>query len=282
MRSRLRTVAFGWVIACGLFSGALLSGGNGVAWADANDGASSSSSPGRDTSNPGAATPSAQSGRTASSSSGERTGPGPAKLEPLKPKVGASPAGPAPQPERPSPAAARPLSAASQQGGISQSGGVRDLQLPLSPAAPAIPALPTEPGVVEADLGALGPLNLEPQPITMPPLLGAPVAAEIPLRLTGPAGAAEGSRGFARSGEGSVQRQRLPATAQSGTTAVPESFRVGYPQYLREAKIGEVAVLALPGFAGLLALTALGGFLGYRQARAGHVPRTAGVSRFLQ
>ena len=57
---------------------------------------------------------------------------------------------------------------------------------------------------------------------------------------------------------------------------------MGYPQYLREAKTGEVAALALPGVFGLLALTALGGIVGYRQARAGHLVRAAGTARFLQ
>jgi hypothetical protein len=57
---------------------------------------------------------------------------------------------------------------------------------------------------------------------------------------------------------------------------------VGYPEYLRKAKTGEVAVLAVPGVVGLLALTVLGGVVGYRQARAGHLVRVAGTARFLQ
>jgi hypothetical protein len=46
--------------------------------------------------------------------------------------------------------------------------------------------------------------------------------------------------------------------------------------------MGEVALLALPGFAGILALTALGGVVGYRQAKAGHVVRTVRTNRFMQ
>ncbi len=57
---------------------------------------------------------------------------------------------------------------------------------------------------------------------------------------------------------------------------------MGYPEYLREAKTGEVAALAVPGVVGLLALTAFGGVVGYRQARAGHLVRAAGTARFLQ
>jgi hypothetical protein len=143
-----------------------------------------------------------------------------------------------------------------------------------------------EPTVIDASTGNLGPVILEPPAVSMPPLIGAPGLAEVPLRLPGQPGAGSqsgaGPGGMARSGEASVQRERLPVSTQSGTTGVPDSFRLGYPQYLREAKIGEVAVLALPGFAGLLALTALGGFIGYRQAKAGHIVRTAGATRFLQ
>ena len=82
--------------------------------------------------------------------------------------------------------------------------------------------------------------------------------------------------------ESSTVRERPPATSAGAGTEGAASSRVGYPQYLRDAKIGEVAVVALPGFAGLLALTGLGGFLGYRQAKAGHVVRTAGTTRFMQ
>lgn len=37
-----------------------------------------------------------------------------------------------------------------------------------------------------------------------------------------------------------------------------------------------------PAWAGIAALTALGGFVGYRQAKAGYVLRAAGTARFLQ
>jgi hypothetical protein len=72
-----------------------------------------------------------------------------------------------------------------------------------------------------------------------------------------------------------------PAAGPIGNT-VPQSFRAGYPPYLRSARIGEVAALALPGVAGIVALTAMGGLVGYRQAKAGHAVRAAGTARFLQ
>lgn len=45
-------------------------------------------------------------------------------------------------------------------------------------------------------------------------------------------------------------------------------FRPGYPDYLRAAGLSEVAAVAVPGFAGIITLTAAGGLVGYRQARA--------------
>jgi hypothetical protein len=55
---------------------------------------------------------------------------------------------------------------------------------------------------------------------------------------------------------------------------------VGYGEYLRSAGISQIAVLALPGVAGILVLTGAGGLLGYRQAKAGHAVRTGRVARF--
>lgn len=51
---------------------------------------------------------------------------------------------------------------------------------------------------------------------------------------------------------------------------------------LPSTNLGQIAAVALPGLAGIAALTALGGFLGYRQAKAGYVLRAAGTARFLQ
>ena len=41
-------------------------------------------------------------------------------------------------------------------------------------------------------------------------------------------------------------------------------------------------MVALPGLAGIVGITALGGFLGYRQAKVGYILRAAGSARFLQ
>lgn len=49
-----------------------------------------------------------------------------------------------------------------------------------------------------------------------------------------------------------------------------KDFRPGYPDYLRAAGLSEVAAVAVPGFAGIITLTAAGGLVGYRQAAPPH------------
>ena len=59
------------------------------------------------------------------------------------------------------------------------------------------------------------------------------------------------------------------------------SYRAGYGEYLRAAGLGQVAAVAVPGLTGILAITAAGGLLGYRQAKAGHAVRASGTGRFV-
>ena len=51
-------------------------------------------------------------------------------------------------------------------------------------------------------------------------------------------------------------------------TKIPDSFRVGYAEYLRAASTADLFVAALPGVAGIAGFTLLGAYAGYRQARA--------------
>jgi hypothetical protein len=141
---------------------------------------------------------------------------------------------------------------------------------------------PGEPPVVSADSGTVGLPSVAPPPVTMPPMIGLPPVFEAPMRPIGPSSEPGPRTGPGPGRESATTRERPPATSAGAGTEMPQSTRVGYPRYLREAKMGEVAAVALPGFAGILALTALGGVVGYRQARAGHVVRTAGTTRFMQ
>jgi hypothetical protein len=153
--------------------------------------------------------------------------------------------------------------------------------------SPTVPGQPGEPTPVQVGGGGHQfPAAGGPPTVDMPPVIGlAPV--EAPLRPVGPPAenvpAAETGAGGrpAPAQEPNPVRERPPASVGNATEA-PASFRVGYPEYLREAKTGEVAALAVPGVVGLLALTAFGGLVGYRQARAGHLVRATGTARFLQ
>lgn len=78
---------------------------------------------------------------------------------------------------------------------------------------------------------------------------------------------------------GSVRAEPLPSGTAPPTGS--PALRQGYPQYLRSAPIGQIAAVALPGLAGLLAITASGGVVGYRQANSGRYLRGDAV-RFLR
>jgi hypothetical protein len=79
-----------------------------------------------------------------------------------------------------------------------------------------------------------------------------------------------------------VLRQPVPVRVGNSDPPPPEGFREGYAAYLRSADIAGVAALAVPGFVGIAVLTALGGFVGYRQAKSGLAVQAAGTSRFLR
>ena len=49
---------------------------------------------------------------------------------------------------------------------------------------------------------------------------------------------------------------------------MPDSYRIGYAQYLRSADTSDLFVAALPGAAGIAGFTLVGTYAGYRQARA--------------
>lgn len=319
-RSRMRAAAISWMIAGGMLCGGFTVLGAHPATADAggvhnNDpdlGASAPATGGPRSRNAGS--PPRQPSRTRESiptpAAGERPGgqahartaadvpSGPGESEFLLPWLELLYPWPFPWPPctvadhcvgLPAPSDGSVQTAPPPQSPAGDYDGVRGLP-PLSPAFPGHPTQPGDPGIVNADGGAIVSIGSDPSPLHLPPIIGGSTvfgggaAVEAPVR--GPAGTSAsttgtGPRDIARSGEGS-SRERLPGAAGSGNSEVPASFRVGYPQYLREAKIGEVAVFALPGVLGILALTALGGFVGYRQAKASHVGRAARTARFLR
>jgi hypothetical protein len=130
--------------------------------------------------------------------------------------------------------------------------------LPAPPTLPAIiapvPALPViEPPPLPAGSGGAGGSGAAPPP-------AAPVPPE-PPRPRAP--------------------QSPPTPAQAVDRAVvPASYRAGYGDYLRTADMPQVVAVAVPGVTGMMLLTAVGGIIGYRQARSALASSSRRSARF--
>jgi hypothetical protein len=143
-------------------------------------------------------------------------------------------------------------------GGLrSMSGGMADLPVLQAPMALPAPRL----GLPRA-LAETVPAGTSSQ------VLGAGIAG-----VRAPAEQGSVMPGSVRAGEATPTNM----TSSMGNTA----YRQGFPRYLRSAKNGEVATVALSGVAGLLAITASGGVIGYRQANSGRNLRSD-ATRFLR
>ncbi|MEU0496988.1 hypothetical protein [Mycobacterium sp. NPDC006124] len=176
---------------------------------------------------------------------------------------------------------------------------------PFRPPAPPPTPSPTfrtlqeEPSVVDVDgTGGVVPLSTGSSglPVLQAPVVVPQIRVATPRPISGspPAGPrvlAAGSAGVrapAVQGSvaqtGSIPTDRLPpaGSAQAGPASAMGAAapRQGYPRYLRMARANEMAMVAVPGLAGLVALTFSGGVIGYRQANSGRYLRT-GAARFL-
>ncbi|WP_254849362.1 hypothetical protein [Mycobacterium sp. GA-1841] len=147
------------------------------------------------------------------------------------------------------------------------------LQFPPRPAQPLTAAQPGAPPPGLAAAAGVPPIVVPVVlPVIVPPL-------EVPLN------APDSDRG-PRSGPDMEPTTKLriqtPTPVAVGLDAAipPVSFRVGYTDYLRTASTIEIAAMALPGVTGMMALTGLGGFVGYRQAKAGRTVRID-ATRFM-
>ncbi|MGV0804778.1 hypothetical protein [Mycolicibacterium setense] len=127
------------------------------------------------------------------------------------------------------------------------------------PAAPAVqaPAAPVAPAPVVAP-----PVPVIPAPMPSAPPAGAPPAA--PSAPSAPAPQSE-----------------PPVSQPISVPAVPESFRIGYADYLRTASTSDLLFAVLPGLGGIVLMTAAGGVAGFRQARAAQTLPSPQISRFL-
>jgi hypothetical protein len=154
------------------------------------------------------------------------------------------------------------------------------------------------PPVADAGGGGVDPLAAG--VAAKPPVLHAPmVIAPLPIPQsaapapTAPVGAAAGATpprivtDAAAGGANVTLIRGAPApavrpVAEPLTPMSGQATRLGYPRHPRSPTPGELAVLALPGAAGLLVLTFSGGVIGYRQANSARVIRAQSAARFLR
>lgn len=73
-----------------------------------------------------------------------------------------------------------------------------------------------------------------------------------------------------------------PAPLRSPSPAASAPARLPNPLDLRADDLSTLIAMVLPGLAAIAGMTALGGLIGYRQARAGYLLRAAGAGRFAQ
>jgi hypothetical protein len=173
------------------------------------------------------------------------------------------------QPQPPTPAPGPTFKTQEEAPPVADSGGGG-----VDPLSAGVAA---EPPVLQAPLVIAPlpiPLSAAPRPVA--PLGAAAGAAPAPVAAVDVAAA--GAR--APLIRGSLQPTAEPASSSSTLTS-GQATRLGYPRSLREPTAGELALLALPGLAGLVVITLSGGFIGYRQANSAHAFRTQSAARFL-
>jgi hypothetical protein len=134
-----------------------------------------------------------------------------------------------------------------------------------------------EPPVVKA------PLVIAPLPIPRPPAQPRVVPVGAAAGVTPAPVVADVVVAGARTPliRGSLQPTVEPAARQL-TPMNGQATRLGYPRALRNPTAGELALIALPGVAGLLMATVSGGFIGYRQANSARLLRAQAAARFLR
>jgi hypothetical protein len=120
------------------------------------------------------------------------------------------------------------------------------------------------------------PIPRAPAPPPVAPLGTAPGAPPAPV-VADVAGAGARTPVIRGSLPPSVQPEATTLASMSGPAT-----RLGYPRDLRNPTAGELALVALPGVAGLVMLTTSGGAIGYRQANSARQIRTHSAARFLR
>jgi hypothetical protein len=123
---------------------------------------------------------------------------------------------------------------------------------PTMMGSPLVEALPTAPAPSVTPPPAAVPLAGGLLPLPAAPAVGPPAPRALPV--------------IPSTSAPSPGRPLAPADPLRPPTKIPDTFRVGYSEYLRSASNMDILAAALPGVAGIAGFTLLGAFAGYRQA----------------
>ena len=142
-----------------------------------------------------------------------------------------------------------------------------DFYKPIVPAATVPAGLSLLTHLAERSLPASGP----------PPAELAPMGMDVPQAPAPEPAVIDQSQRPSMPSDNSLS----PLSESVSPLSEPVAFRAGYSDYLRNAGTAQITTIAAPGAAAILLFSLGGGFIGYRQARAGHVIRAKGITRFL-
>ncbi|HKV20241.1 MAG TPA: hypothetical protein VJR50_14515 [Mycobacterium sp.] len=119
-------------------------------------------------------------------------------------------------------------------------------------------------------------------PLPPPAAVRFPAPPSAPTPGTG-AGAVRGAGAEPAVTASAIRRAGGPRQEPSSTSAPTggQLSRRGYTDYLRSPNLSQLAGAALPGVAGILAMTVAGGVVGFRQAKAGRMIRSSVAARYL-
>jgi hypothetical protein len=149
--------------------------------------------------------------------------------------------------------------------------------------APNLAPVPTAPSTRSIVIRAEHPASVPAAPVAPAPVIVPPVVPPPPVVVPlAPAPAPSPAAPPSPVIQQPRTNHQPPLADSLSPQAIPESFRVGYADYLRAADVTNLLAVALPGVAGILAFTAAGGVVGYRQARAAQALPPVGIARFLQ
>src|SRR6476469_9663486 len=139
----------------------------------------------------------------------------------------------------------------------------RSSNLPSVPSAPITRNIVIRGTTSARSAGTAAPRSVPralPQPSAAVPLAAPPPVAPQPEGRPAPEAPPAPSQ--------APQAKDPLAPSNSSAARIPDSYRVGYAEYLRSATTTDLVAAALPGVAGIAGFTLVGAYAGYRQANS--------------